>query len=617
MYAATAYILIEAGDIIMPRLGLPEWTVTFLIILIIAGFPITIIISWIYDISPKGIEKTDSKVEKSDSKAQEPDSPAKKKHLLNWGNAIIGILLVVVCILLYPKLFKKDKFEAFRDDQGRISLAVLPFENLTGDSTLNYFQRGIASNLSNDLGNSPQLSVRDEQSVFELTNNLGEVNYAGFNPSNAMEMARVLKAGAYLSGSYQGRNENYLILVDLIDAETGDKLWTDRVKGNLETSEYFDMADSLSRKVKDHLEIKVMKKKMDKDLREAYTNSSEAYRYYREGMDAFMNKQEEHAIQALTRALEFDPDFTLAKFYIAWAYNTKGQNDSCGVWTSRAYETKTNLPHFYQDWLELWHACGVTKNIKDVNKICRELSHSETDSRFFWYDLGVTQLTFLNDHKNALISFEKVERISAEREANWNYYQYYRDYARALHLAGDHQKEKKITAIGKKLHPTPGYLHIYEVACAASQGQWEVLNGHLREFRQIWEEYGIKPKVQEYYTARIFEYAELPDSAIAHHQLGWEMDPDDPYRIFTYGRSLINYDKDIQTGLDLLETIQDYPGPMQLYLFALGNGYYKMGRIEDALEKYMEAKEISPTASLELEQSIEEAREALKKRPSS
>jgi tetratricopeptide (TPR) repeat protein len=155
---------------------------------------------------------------------------------------------------------------------------------------------------------------------------------------------------------------------------------------------------------------------------------------------------------------------------------------------------------------------------------------------------------------------------------------------------------------------------MYEAACAASRGQWEDLNGHINDLRQIWEEYGIKPKAQEYYTALIFDYAELSDSAIAHHQLGWKMDPDDPYRIFTYGRSLIRYDKDIQTGVDLLETIPDYPGNKLLYLLALGNGYYKEGRTEEALETYLEAKEISTVAHLDLEQSIEEAREALKRK---
>ena len=60
MYAATAIIIMEAGDIMLPRLGLPDWTVTFIIILLIVGFPIIIILSWIFDVTPEGVKKTEA-----------------------------------------------------------------------------------------------------------------------------------------------------------------------------------------------------------------------------------------------------------------------------------------------------------------------------------------------------------------------------------------------------------------------------------------------------------------------------------------------------------------------------------------------------------------------------
>lgn len=126
MYAATAFIIMEAGEIMLPRLGLPDWTVTFIIVLLIIGFPITIILSWIFDITPEGVKKTES-IEVA--KEQEPSSaPVKRK--LRVGDVIIVLLVVIVCILLYPKIFKKDKFEGIRDTDGRISIAVMPLLHL-------------------------------------------------------------------------------------------------------------------------------------------------------------------------------------------------------------------------------------------------------------------------------------------------------------------------------------------------------------------------------------------------------------------------------------------------------------------------------------------------------
>ena len=102
MYAATAFIIMEAGDIMLPRLGLPDWTVTFIIVLLIIGFPIAIILSWIFDITPEGVKKTES-IEVV--KEQEPPSaPAKRRQ--KASDVIIVVLIVVVGILVYPKIFK-------------------------------------------------------------------------------------------------------------------------------------------------------------------------------------------------------------------------------------------------------------------------------------------------------------------------------------------------------------------------------------------------------------------------------------------------------------------------------------------------------------------------------
>ena len=112
MYAATAFILLEVVDIITPALLLPSWTVTLVIVLLVVGLPITIILSWIFDITPEGVVKTESVGELSD---KEPGpSPAKK--LLNPSNIIIAVLLVVMCILIYPKVFKTDQFIELRDE---------------------------------------------------------------------------------------------------------------------------------------------------------------------------------------------------------------------------------------------------------------------------------------------------------------------------------------------------------------------------------------------------------------------------------------------------------------------------------------------------------------------
>ncbi|GAF69254.1 unnamed protein product, partial [marine sediment metagenome] len=58
VYAAASFVILELTDIVAPSLGLPDWTLNFIIILLCVGFIITVIVSWVYDITPEGISQT-------------------------------------------------------------------------------------------------------------------------------------------------------------------------------------------------------------------------------------------------------------------------------------------------------------------------------------------------------------------------------------------------------------------------------------------------------------------------------------------------------------------------------------------------------------------------------
>jgi hypothetical protein len=96
-----------------------------------------------------------------------------------------------------------------------------------------------------------------------------------------------------------------------------------------------------------------------------------------------------------------------------------------------------------------------------------------------------------------------------------------------------------------------------------------------------------------------------------HQQRGWELAPDDPYRVFTYGRSLIEYDRDVVKGLEMLESIPEYPGTMSSYLYTMGLGYQKLGDHKKAMDLFRQASEKRTTAFMDLEKAMRESERLL------
>src|SRR4030042_7110823 len=163
----------------------------------------------------------------------------KKPFMIISGILIIAIILYIV--LDQFNFLRKAKFEDVRDPDGKISIAVMPFENLTGDTTLNWFQRGISSLIINGLGNSSELAVRDDHTMFEVMESMNQVYTAGISPSMAKEVAKKVPAETYISGSFQGREDTYWILVNLVKTENGDIIWTNKVQGDLKSSGYLKL----------------------------------------------------------------------------------------------------------------------------------------------------------------------------------------------------------------------------------------------------------------------------------------------------------------------------------------------------------------------------------------
>ncbi|MCX6262886.1 MAG: hypothetical protein NTY95_18960, partial [Bacteroidia bacterium] len=177
-YAATAYIIIEVVNNLVGPLHLPAWIPTLVILLLIAGLPIVVILSWIFDFTPQGIKKTESLEELAGKEII--TKPARRR--LRASDVIIVFLIIIVIILAYREIFKQDTLERLRSSGEKISVAVMPFQNMTNDTTWNIWQAGIQNELITALTNSEEIKVRQTETINSVFQSKGLTNYASIIP---------------------------------------------------------------------------------------------------------------------------------------------------------------------------------------------------------------------------------------------------------------------------------------------------------------------------------------------------------------------------------------------------------------------------------------------------
>ncbi len=148
VYASASFVLIELVNNLTEPLNLPPRLSTIVVIILAVGFPLAVILAWIYDLTPEGIEKTKS--------VEETVGPEKTKVPNAWRIATYVSFVVIAGLLTFnivggPKGLRAGDIR---------SLVILPFDNFTGDDDLEYFVSGMHASLIGDMGQVGGLQVK-------------------------------------------------------------------------------------------------------------------------------------------------------------------------------------------------------------------------------------------------------------------------------------------------------------------------------------------------------------------------------------------------------------------------------------------------------------------------
>jgi len=603
IYASTAFILIQLCDLVIVPLHLPEWVMTFIIVLLLILFPVVVIISWIFDITPDGLERTPSIHPHTEKK-----SYSNKKVLIL--DTIIVVLLVLVAILAYPKIFDKKSSLATtgRED---VSIAIMPFENLTGDTNLDFWQQGISEYLLNSLATSDEIKVISSHVVSELMEGMKKSTAAVLSSGSSQEIARLLNAGIYITGSFLGSSSSKSIMINLSNTSTGEVIWSDKVDGDL-ANNYGALLQKASGSVRNYLELKFLENKVPAEFSNAYPKSAEAYKYYIEGLNHILLGDFNEAIQPLNEAVKIDPHFTFAAFYLTWAYYYNHQYKEANQWLQHAYENRQNLPSQYQPWIDLWYACLISKDRTRIYDSLDHLENSTSKSRFFWYDIGATYSSFLEEYDKAIACFEKVDLLSKDFGEEWEYDDFYQVYSDALLNSGDLGGAIKVAERGL-IHNdnTVTWLNCY--GAFVILGNTSKIQEGIDKIHADVVKYNRSASTEDRYISYMYATGKDTVKALEFAQKAYDLEPDYLSNAYNLANLLISANVDIDLGLHLVESILENNPEHLLSLWLKGKVLFKTGKYDEALDVMNEIYAKTPSYNGYLESELAAIKQAIRK----
>jgi len=256
------------------------------------------------------------------------------KKLLIPAVAVIGVVLITVVIW---KLIPKK--EVVPIPSGKPSLAIMYFENDTGDEGLDHYRKALSDLLIADLSQSKFISIVRGDKIFNVLSQLNQLESKSYSSEILKEVATRSKASHILQGNYTKAGENFRINIMLHDANTEELIGSEMVEGVGEES-IFPMVDELTRRIKANLRLtrKEIASDLDKEVGKITTSSPEAFKFYSEGRMYHQTGDFRRSIQLMERAVAIDPEFAMAYRSLSASFGNLGYGAERKEFLRKAFE---------------------------------------------------------------------------------------------------------------------------------------------------------------------------------------------------------------------------------------------------------------------------------------
>ncbi|MCJ7557611.1 MAG: tetratricopeptide repeat protein [Gammaproteobacteria bacterium] len=319
LYAVGGWVILQFADVLAGLLSLPDWTLRLVAFLLVLGFPLVLVFSWVFELTPEGIQRESE----LPSDRTTPASAARKFNLA------VGLMLAIAVLLLLANFASRPGGTEIEPatstttvapptppgysvetaaDQGKAlppatSIAVLPFVNMSSDPENDFFADGLSEELLNVLAQIEGFKVAGRTSSF---------TFKGKN-QDLKEIGQTLNVGTVLEGSVRKSGDQIRVTAQLISVNDGYHLWSASYDRKLD--DIFSIQDDIARQVVGALKKTLLASQDKVILDKRPTNNLQAYQLYLRGRHQLAKRTQqgfELALAAFKEAVALDPEFARA-----------------------------------------------------------------------------------------------------------------------------------------------------------------------------------------------------------------------------------------------------------------------------------------------------------------
>ena len=369
-------------------------------------------------------------------------------------------------------------------DSSPRSIAVLPFDNLSGDSAQEYFADGMTDDLITALAKSSDLLVIARDSTFVYKDQQLDIR----------RVAEKLDVRFILHGSVRRLGETVRINAQLIDAPNNSHLWAESYDGQM--NEIFQLQDEITESIVAALAVKVSTGERQ-DLGLPHTNNSSAYDNFLSGRQRFYlyaNKEENQRSRELfQKAIEFDPNFALAHAMLAWTHAFDAMNG----WSDTRERSLLRAQQLATKAIELQEATPVAYFVRGLTyreqgeyvKALVEAENAITlDPNYAnAHVLLATLLYYAGRPQEGLERIQKAMRINPHHPYNYTFH-----LGQAYFILKRYREAIKAFKQGIANNPASERLHVWLAAAYARVGDMEEAEWEVDQILMLNPEFSIQ-----------------------------------------------------------------------------------------------------------------------------